>query len=228
VGNAALLAQLHIALPPAAEGVQHPGSTLVFVAIGGTFRGIFEARDSLRPSARQMVAELRNSGFRLAIITGDSAVAAETIARELDITEVFSGLTPADKVRIVRGLQSSKHRVAMIGDGINDAAALASADAGIAIGTGTDVAREAGDVILVRGEPGDVPGALRLARKTQRIMRQNLGWALAYNVLGIPIAAGALFPFFGILLTPAIASAAMAFSSLSVLLNSLRLKAFRI
>ncbi len=160
------------------------------------------------------------------MLTGDSLAAAQPLADELSISRIYAGVSPAQKLEAIRELQSSGRRVAMVGDGINDAAALAQADAGIAIGGGTDIAKEAGDAILLGGEPLSVVTALELARQTRRVMRQNLGWALAYNVVGIPVAAGALFPFFGILLSPAIASAAMAFSSVSVLLNSLRLKHF--
>lgn len=161
------------------------------------------------------------------MLTGDSDGAARSIANQAGITEVFSSLLPEQKLAKIRELQAKGKRVAMIGDGINDAAALAQADAGLAVGTGTDLAREAGDAILLRGEPRSILDALSLARRTLHTMRTNLGWALAYNVVGIPIAAGVLYPLFGILLSPAIASAAMALSSVSVLANSLRLRRFR-
>ena len=160
------------------------------------------------------------------MLTGDSTAAAQTIATDLAISHVYAGVSPAEKLQAIRELQSHGKRVAMVGDGVNDAAALAQADAGIAIGSGTDIAQDAGDAILLGGEPQTVVAALALARQARRVMRQNLAWALGYNVLGIPIAAGVLFPVAGILLSPAIASAAMAFSSVSVLLNSLRLKTF--
>ena len=225
VGNAAHLSGLGIALPASAAARQS-GATLLYVAIDGNYRGSLEARDSLRPSAKQAVESLRKSGFAVAMLTGDSSAAAQPVADELGISRVYAEVSPAGKLEAIRELQSSGYRVAMVGDGVNDAAALAQADAGIAVGSGTDIAREAGDAILLGGEPQSVVTALALARQARRIMRQNLAWALAYNVLGIPIAAGALFPFLGVLLSPAIASAAMAFSSISVLLNSLRLKRF--
>jgi P-type Cu+ transporter len=226
VGNAALLKDLGISLagslPP-----EQSGASRLYVAVDGRYCGFLEARDQLRATARQAVERLRASGFTIAILTGDSFAAARPIAEELGISRVFASLSPAQKLEAIRELQSGGKRVAMVGDGVNDAAALVQADAGIAIGSGTDIAQDAGNAILLGGEPLTVVAALGLARQARRVMRQNLGWALGYNVLGIPIAAGALFPFFGILLSPAIASAAMAFSSISVLLNSLRLKGFR-
>jgi Cu+-exporting ATPase len=160
------------------------------------------------------------------MLTGDTPTAAEDIARSAGIDEVHAGLLPQGKLAKIRTLQAEGRRVAMVGDGINDAAALAQADAGLAVGTGTDLAREAGDAILLRGDPAQIVTALGLARQTLGVMRQNLGWALGYNVLGIPIAAGVLYPFTGLLLNPAIAAAAMALSSVSVVANSLRLKRF--
>jgi Cu+-exporting ATPase len=162
------------------------------------------------------------------MLTGDSRPAAEKIARGASVDEFHAELLPDQKLARIRDLQARGRRVAMVGDGINDAAALAQADAGLAMGTGTDLAREAGDAILLRGEPGSIVTAIRLARQTLRVMRQNLGWALAYNLLGIPIAAGLLYPAFGILLSPSIAGAAMAMSSVSVLANSLRLRRFQV
>jgi Cu+-exporting ATPase len=160
------------------------------------------------------------------MLTGDTRAAADHIARAAGIEEVHAGLLPQEKLSQIRALQSQGRTVAMVGDGINDAAALAQADAGLAIGTGTDLAREVGDAILLRGDPAQIVAALSLARQTLRVMRQNLGWALGYNLLGIPIAAGVLYPFTGLLLNPAVAAAAMALSSVSVLTNSLRLKRF--
>jgi Cu+-exporting ATPase len=189
----------------------------------------FDARDTLRPDAAAAIAALRSTGkggagLRVMMLTGDSAVAAAPIAAELGITEVEAALDPAGKLARIRYLQKSGLRVAMVGDGINDAGALAQADAGIAMGTGADLAQEAGDVLLLRTRPSAIPAALGLARETLRIMRQNLGWAVGYNLLGIPLAAGLLYPAFHILLTPWLAAAAMALSSVCVLTNSLRLR----
>jgi Cu+-exporting ATPase len=161
------------------------------------------------------------------MLTGDSAAAAAPIAEEAGISEVEAGLDPGNKLARVRALQSSGLRVAMVGDGINDAAALAQADAGIAMGTGADLAQEAGDVLLLRARPSALPAALGLARATLRVMRENLFWAAGYNLLGIPLAAGVFYPRFHLLLTPWLAAAAMAFSSVCVLVNSLRLRRFR-
>jgi Cu+-exporting ATPase len=158
------------------------------------------------------------------MLTGDSELAAQSIAQQAGITEVESSLDPAGKLARVRALQQSGLRVAMAGDGINDAGALAAADAGLAIGSGADLAQEAGDVLLLRSDPAVISAAIGLARQTLRVMRQNLAWAAGYNLVGIPIAAGALYPAFHILLSPWAAAAAMAFSSVSVLANSLRLR----
>ena len=225
VGNAALLLSMGIALPESLPAEQ-PGVTRLYVVIDGHCSGFLEARDRLRATARQAVERLQASRFEVTMLTGDSTAAAQTIAADLAISHVYAGVSPAEKLQAIRELQSSGKRVAMVGDGVNDAAALAQADAGIAIGSGTDIAQDAGDAILLGGEPQTVVAALELARQARRVMRQNLAWALGYNILGIPIAAGVLFPVAGILLSPAIASAAMAFSSVSVLLNSLRLKTF--
>jgi Cu+-exporting ATPase len=161
------------------------------------------------------------------MLTGDSAVAAAPIADQAGIAEVEAGISPADKLTRIRALQQSGLRVAMVGDGMNDAGALAQADAGIAMGSGTDLAQEAGDVILLRAQPASIPAAIELARATLNVMRENLIWAAAYNVLGIPLAAGLLFPVFHVLLSPWVAAAAMALSSVSVLMNSLRLRGWQ-
>ena len=189
--------------------------------------GYFDARDALRPDAADAIAALRGAGLRVLMLTGDSAAAARPLRGRRESTEVEAGLDPAGKLARIRALQQSGLRVAMVGDGMNDAAALAQADAGIAMGTGADLAQEAGDVLLLRAQPKSIPAALALARQTLRMMRQNLGWAAGYNVLGIPLAAGLLYPAFHILLTPWLAAAAMALSSVCVLLNSLRLRGWQ-
>jgi Cu+-exporting ATPase len=206
------------------------------MAVDGAVAGYFDARDALRPDAADAVAALRRSpsahtgaggaGLRVLMLTGDSAAAAKPIALQAGIAEVEAGLDPAGKLARVRALQQGGLRVAMVGDGINDAGALAQADAGVAMGTGADLAQEAGDVLLLRAQPSAIPAALELARSTLRVMRQNLVWAAVYNVLGIPLAGGLLYPAFHILLSPWIAAAAMAFSSVSVLGNSLRLRSW--
>ncbi|MGB6783105.1 MAG: HAD-IC family P-type ATPase, partial [Terracidiphilus sp.] len=184
----------------------------------------FDARDALRPEAAAAVSRLRAAGLRVLMLTGDSAAAAAPIALEAGIDEVEAGLDPAGKLARIRALQQDGLRVGMVGDGINDAGALAQADAGIAMGTGADLAQEAGDVLLLRAQPSAIPAAFELARATLRNMRQNLAWAVGYNLVGIPLAAGALYPSFHILLSPWVAAAAMAFSSVSVVTNSLRLR----
>jgi P-type Cu+ transporter len=221
-GNRALLEQLGIA----ASGETPASATLLHIVIDGKYAGWLAAEDTLRPGAATVIARLRRLGLHVAMLTGDSRAAAEHIARAAGIDEVHAELLPEDKLAAIRDLQAAGRSVAMVGDGINDAAALAQADAGLAVGGGTDLAREAGDAILLRGDPAQIATALMLARHTLRVMRENLGWAMGYNLLGIPIAAGALYPFTGLLLNPAVAAAAMALSSVSVLANSLRLKRF--
>ena len=223
LGNEALLREFGVALPEDA-GAPEPGVTRLWMALDGAVAGYFDARDQLRPDAAEAVEELRRLGLRVVMLTGDSAAAAAPIAREAGITEVEAGLDPAGKLDRIRAMQKSGLKVAMVGDGVNDAAALAQADAGIAMGTGAELAQEAGDVLLLRAQASSVPSAIALARGTLRVMRQNLGWAVGYNLVGIPLAAGALYPAFHLLLTPWIAAAAMALSSVCVLGNSLRLR----
>jgi Cu+-exporting ATPase len=226
LGNEALFREFSIALPGDVAQLE-PGVTRLWMALDNTPAGYFDAHDALRPDAAEAVAALRHDGLRVLMLTGDSTAAAAPIAAQAGITEVEASLDPAAKLARVRALQASGLRVAMVGDGINDAAALAQADAGIAMGTGADLAQEAGDVLLLRTQPSAIPAALALARQTLRIMRQNLGWAVGYNLLGIPLAAGVFYPAFHILLTPWLAAAAMAFSSVCVLGNSLRLRAWQ-
>ncbi|HEX5234228.1 MAG TPA: heavy metal translocating P-type ATPase [Silvibacterium sp.] len=223
-GNRAMMSGLGIS--PFETAPANTGETPLYIAVDGNYAGMLVARDTVRHGAAEAVSQLQRMGLSVAMLTGDSRAAAEEAARALGIDDVRSELLPDDKLAEIRRRQEQGRKVAMVGDGINDGAALAQADAGLAIGTGTDLAREAGDAILLRGEPAQVVAAITVARQTLRVMRQNLGWALGYNVVGIPIAAGALYPFAGILLNPAVAAAAMAMSSVSVLANSLRLKRF--
>jgi P-type Cu+ transporter len=228
LGNEALYAEFFIELPKDIAPAD-PGTTRLWMALDNRPVAFFDARDAVRPDAAEAIAALRSTskggaGLRVMMLTGDSPTAAAPIAAELGITEVEAALDPAGKLARIRDLQKSGLRVAMVGDGINDAGALAQADAGIAMGTGADLAQEAGDVLLLRTRPSSIPAALGLARETLRIMRQNLGWAVGYNLLGIPLAAGLLYPAFHILLTPWLAAAAMALSSVCVLTNSLRLR----
>jgi Cu+-exporting ATPase len=226
LGNEALFQEFGIALPGEVAAPE-PGVTRLWMALDGAAAGYFDARDALRPDAASAIAALQSAGLRVLMLTGDSAAAAAPIAEQAGITEVEAGLDPAGKLKRIREMQNSGLRIAMVGDGINDAAALAQADAGIAMGTGADLAQEAGDVLLLRTQPASIPAALELARETLRIMRQNLGWAVGYNVIGIPLAAGLLYPMFHILLTPWLAAAAMALSSVCVLGNSLRLRGWQ-
>jgi len=226
LGNEVLFAEFVVALPAGFQAPE-PGITRLWMAIDSKPVAYFDARDALRPDAAEAVAAIRRSGHRVLMLTGDSAAAAAPIARAAGITEVEAGVDPAGKLARIRDLQKSGLRVAMVGDGINDAAALAQADAGIAMGSGADLAQEAGDVLLLRAEPSLISASIDLARATVRIMRQNLFWAAGYNVIGIPVAAGLLYPAFHILLTPWLASAAMALSSICVLGNSLRLRGWR-
>ena len=226
LGNDAQFQESSIPLP---QGIPppEPGVTRLWMAQDRVPAGFFDARDALRVDAARAISALRQSGLRVLMLTGDSAAAAAPIAEQAGISEVEAGLDPAGKLARIRALQQSGLRVAMVGDGINDAAALAQADAGIAMGSGADLAQEAGDVLLLRAQPSAIPAALELARQTLRVMRQNLAWAVGYNLLGIPLAAGLLYPAFHILLTPWLAAVAMALSSVCVLANSLRLRGWQ-
>ncbi|HEY2861672.1 MAG TPA: heavy metal translocating P-type ATPase [Terracidiphilus sp.] len=226
LGNEALFAEFFIPLPQGTVPPE-PGVTRLWMSLDNKPAGYFDARDALRPDGAAAVQQLQGSGLRVLMLTGDSAEAAAPIAKQAGVGEVEAGLDPAGKLARIRALQQSGLRVGMVGDGINDAGALAQADAGFAMGTGADLAQEAGDVLLLRATPAAIPAALDLARATLRVMRQNLAWAMGYNLLGIPLAAGLLYPAFHILLSPWIAAAAMAFSSISVLANSLRLRRWR-
>ena len=229
IGTSAWLATVGIASAPldtAADELASRGRTPSFVAIDGALAGIVAIADRPTAEARRAIIELKAIGIDVAMVTGDRRGTAWAVAKELGIDRVFAEVRPEDKARIVAEERAKGRTVAMVGDGINDAPALAGAHVGIAIGTGTDIAVAAADIALLRGGIGSLPTALRLSRATLRTIRQNLFWAFIYNVIGIPIAAGALYPFTGWLLSPVIASAAMSLSSVSVLANSLRLRRF--
>jgi Cu+-exporting ATPase len=197
--------------------------SVVYVNIDGALAGGLAIADAVRATSADAVRRLRAQGLEVVLLTGDVPATANAVARQVGIDRVIAGVLPEGKVDAVRALQDEGHVVVMVGDGINDAPALARADVGIAMGGGTDVALEAGDIALLRPDLDAVAEAVALSRRTMRTMRQNLFWAFVYNVLGVPIAAGALYPAFGLLLSPILASAAMALSSVSVVTNSLRL-----
>jgi len=231
VGSSRLMAERGMsspALEAKAEAWAEEGKTPVFVGVEGKAVGVVAVSDPLKEESREAVAKLREMGLDVIMLTGDRKPTAEAIARRAGISRVLAEVLPGDKSRVVKDLQAEGKRVAMVGDGINDAPALAQADIGIAIGSRTDIAMEASDITLIRGDLHGVSAAMELSRQTIRVIKQNLFWAFFYNTVGIPIAAGILYPFFGILLSPIIASAAMAFSSVSVVTNSLRLRRARI
>jgi P-type Cu+ transporter len=200
--------------------------TPVFIAVDGSLAGVVAIADPVRATTRDAVRHLRSMGLSVVMLTGDNARTANAVARSAGIDTVVAGVLPDGKVAEVTRLQAEGRVVAMVGDGVNDAPALAQADVGMAMGTGTDIAAEAGDIVLMRGDLTAVADAIALSRRTMRTMKQNLFWAFVYNVIGIPVAAGALYPIIGLLLSPILASAAMAFSSVSVVANSLRLRRF--
>jgi Cu+-exporting ATPase len=207
----------------AAELRQH-GETVIFTAIDGRFTGLLGVADPVKTNAIEVVRELRKEGVHVVMLTGDSRVTAEAVAKKLGIEQIEAEVLPDQKLNVIRKLQEKSRRVAMAGDGINDAPALAQADVGIAMGTGTDIAMESGGITLIKGDLRGILRARRLSRATLANIKQNLFFAFIYNSLGVPIAAGILYPFFGLLLSPVIAAAAMSFSSVSVITNSLRLR----
>jgi Cu+-exporting ATPase len=210
-----------------AEALAAQGKTVVYLGFAGRVIAAIAAADVLKPEAPAVVAALRALGLEVAMLTGDHQRTAEAIARQAGIDRVLAEVLPEDKAREVAALRGDGRLVAMVGDGINDAPALAQADVGVAMGSGTDVAMEAADVTLMRGDLRGVPAAIALSRRTIRIIEQNLVWAFGYNAVLIPVAAGVLYPVWGVLLSPILAGAAMAFSSVSVVTNSLRLKRWK-
>ena len=210
-----------------ADRLAREGRSPVIVVVNNTVYAVIAISDPIKPTAKEAIAYLRKMGLKVMMVSGDSKKGAAAVAKEVGIDEVVAEVLPSQKADFVKKLQKQGRRVAMVGDGLNDAPALAQADVGIAIGTGTDVAMEASDVTLIRGDLRGVVTALQLSKRALRTIRENLFWAFIYNAVGIPIAAGALYPFFGVLLSPVLASAAMAWSSLSVVLNSLTLRRFK-
>jgi Cu+-exporting ATPase len=230
-GTLALLEESQIDTTPIAQTAREwnaQARTVVAVAIDGKAAALFAIADTLRGNAASVMNALRRRGLRVVMLSGDRRATAAAIARQAGIDEVIAEVLPDGKVAAIRSLQQSGHRVAMVGDGLNDAPALAQADVGIAMASGTDIAAQAASVTLMRSDLAGVEQALVLARKTMGTMKQNLFWAFIYNVVGIPVAAGVLYPTFGITLSPVLASAAMAFSSVSVVSNSLRLRGARL
>jgi Cu+-exporting ATPase len=229
VGNEAMMEQQRVDCGPlreAAARLAADGKTVMYAAVDGRLTGVIAVADPVRPSSPDAVQALKALGLDVFLVSGDNRPTAVAVARRVGIEHVVAEVLPAGKVDEVRRLQAMGRVVAMVGDGINDAPALAAADIGIAMGSGTDVAAEAGDLVLMRPDLRAAAAGIRLARRTMGTMRQNLFWAFIYNVVGIPIAAGVLYPAFGLRLTPAMAAAAMAVSSVSVVSNSLRLRRF--
>ena len=231
LGNAALMAGLGVdpgGLAARADALRADGATALFLAADGKAAGVLAIADPVKPTTPAALAALKADGIRIVMLTGDHRATAEAVAKRLGIDEVQAEVLPEDKHRIVRRLRAEGGVVAMAGDGVNDAPALAEADVGIAMGTGTEVAMQSAGVTLVKGDLAGIARARRLSRATMRNIRQNLFFAFIYNALGVPVAAGVLYPFFGILLSPVIAAAAMSLSSVSVVGNALRLRRVRL
>jgi Cu+-exporting ATPase len=227
LGNARLMQELGVepgALAGRAEALRAEGQTVVFLVAGDAVAGVLGVADPIKPSTAEAIRLLQAEGLRVIMLTGDSHVTAQAVARVLRLDDVIAEVLPEQKAEVVRRLHAEGRVVAMAGDGVNDAPALAQADVGIAMGTGTDVAMESAGVTLVKGDLRGIVRARRLSRATMRNIRENLVWAFIYNVLGVPVAAGVLYPVLGLLLSPMIASAAMSLSSVSVIANALRLR----
>jgi Cu+-exporting ATPase len=227
VGNLRLLGDASIdasSLAGAAEELRRQGQTVMLIAIDGKVAGLIGMADPIKPTSAEAVRLLHASGVRIVMLTGDNPTTASSVAEALGIDEVHANVLPQDKHAVIEQLQRSGHVVAMAGDGVNDAPALAQADVGIAMGTGADVAIESARITLVKGDLRGIAKARLLSRQTMRNIRQNLFFAFVYNALGVPVAAGVLYPVAGILLSPALAAAAMSLSSVSVIGNALRLR----
>jgi Cu+-exporting ATPase len=231
VGNTALMARYSVStdsLQAATVRIADKGRTPLWIAIDGNLAGIIAVADTIKPTSIGAIRQMHAEGLRVVMLTGDNEHTARAIAHEAGVDEVIAGVLPAGKAEAIKHLQGEHRVVAMVGDGVNDAPALAQADVGLTMASGSDIAMEAGDVTLMRSDLAGVAAAIALSRATMRVMRQNLFWAFVYNVIGIPLAAGALYPFFGLLLSPVMASAAMALSSFSVVTNSLRLRRLKL
>ncbi|RPJ03774.1 MAG: heavy metal translocating P-type ATPase, partial [Deltaproteobacteria bacterium] len=230
LGNLRLMEERGVSLnglAERAEKLSDQGKTSMFLAVEGKAAGILAVADTLKENSKEAVGALHRMGLEVVMLTGDHEKTAKAIAREIGIDRVVAEVLPEMKAEEVKRLQKEGKKVAMVGDGINDAPALAQADVGIAIGTGTDVAMESSDITLIGGDLRGIVTAIALSRATIRNIKQNLFWAFAYNTILIPVAAGVLFPFFGILLNPIFAAGAMAFSSVTVVSNALRLRRFK-
>jgi Cu+-exporting ATPase len=227
LGNLKLFEALDIGvgeLAARADTLRSDGQTVMLVAVDGQAAGLLGVADPVKASTPDAIHALHEAGVQVIMLTGDNLITAQAVARKLDIDHVEAEVLPEQKVSVIKQLQAEGRIVAMAGDGINDAPALAQAQVGIAMGTGTDVAMESASLTLVKGDLRGIVRAVRLSRATMRNIRQNLFFAFIYNLLGIPVAAGILYPFFGLLLSPIIAAAAMSFSSVSVIANALRLR----
>lgn len=216
------------ALDERAVGLQQQGRTVMYVSLDSEFVGLIAVSDPIKKSTPEAVKALHGLGLRIIMLTGDNENTARTVAEQLGIDEFEAGVSPEDKHERIKALKADGRKVAMAGDGINDAPALAAADVGVAMGTGTDIAIESSGVTLVKGDLRGIVKAVTLSRHTMRNIRQNLFFAFIYNALGVPVAAGILYPIFGLLLNPMIAAAAMSFSSVSVIGNALRLRTIRL
>jgi Cu+-exporting ATPase len=232
VGNAKLLQERGVggleSLVVKAEALQQRGQTVMLVGFAGKAAGFVAVADPIKEGTREAIRDLHGLGLKILVLTGDNARTASAVGRELGLDTVEAEATPDSKIRRVRALRAAGEHVAMAGDGVNDAPALAEADAGIAMGTGTDVAMQTAGITLVKGDLRGITKAIHLSRATLSNIRQNLAFAFLYNVLGIPIAAGLLYPVFGVLLSPMLAGVAMSLSSVSVVANSLRLRTMRL
>jgi len=227
LGNLALMKDLKVdinQLDAKARELRSEGKTVMFAAVNSKLAGIVVVADPIKENTREAIQKLHDEGIKVVMLTGDNKITAEAVASELGIDKVIAEVLPDQKTDVVKELQSESRIVAMAGDGINDAPALAQAQVGIAMGTGTDIAMESAGVTLVKGDLRGIIRARKISRATMKNIKQNLFFAFIYNSLGVPIAAGVLYPVFGMLLSPIIAAAAMSFSSVSVITNSLRLK----